>query len=73
MPTAPPAPTPEVYTVAEGDTLSGIATKFGFTVDQILKANPQIKNPNKLAIGDQVTIPDRAGEAVQSAGASALP
>ncbi len=56
-PTEPPAPTPQVYVVAKGDTMSKIAKRFGVTVEQILAANPQIKNPNKIQIGDQVTIP----------------
>lgn len=56
-PTAVPAPTPQVYVVAKGDTMSKIAKKFGLTVEEIMTANPQIKNPNKIKIGDQVTIP----------------
>ena len=52
-----PSPSPTVYTVKAGDLLSRIAKKFGVTVDQIVKANPQIKNPDKLAIGDQLVIP----------------
>jgi len=52
-----PSPSPTVYTVKAGDLLSRIARKFGVTVEQIVKANPQIKNPDKLAIGDQLVIP----------------
>ena len=55
--TAVPAPTPQVYVVAKGDTMSKIATKFKVTVEQLLAANPQIKNPDKIKIGDRVTIP----------------
>jgi spore germination protein len=52
-------PTPEqvVHTVAAGDTLSKIAAQYGVTVDQILEANPSITNPNQIAIGDQIVIP----------------
>ena len=57
LPTPVPAPTPQVYVVAKGDTISKIAAKFGITAEQLLKANPQIKNANKIKIGDQVTIP----------------
>jgi spore coat assembly protein SafA len=56
-PTAVPAPTPQVYTVAKGDTMSKIAKKFGVTVEELLAANPQIKNPDKIKIGDKITIP----------------
>jgi nucleoid-associated protein YgaU len=52
-----PSPSPTVYTVKAGDTLSRIAKKYGVTVDQIVKVNPQIKNPDKLGLGDQLVIP----------------
>jgi hypothetical protein len=56
-PTVPPAPTPQVYVVAKGDTISKIAKKYKLTIDEVLAANPQIKNPNKISIGDEITIP----------------
>jgi len=56
-PTPPPAPTPQVYIVAKGDTVSKIARRFHVTVQQLLAANKQIKDPNKISIGDQITIP----------------
>ena len=56
-PTVPPAPTPQAYVVAKGDNVSKIAKKFGLTVEELMAANPQIKNRNKIAIGDQITIP----------------
>jgi LysM repeat protein len=46
-----------VYTVKSGDTLSKIAAAYGVTVDQILAANPEITNPNKIAVGDKIVIP----------------
>jgi nucleoid-associated protein YgaU len=56
-PTEPPAPTPQLYTVKQGDTISKIAKKFNVTVEALLAANPQIKNPDKIKIGDKITIP----------------
>ncbi len=56
-PTATPLPTPEVYVVAKGDTMSRIAKQFGVTIDEILAVNPQITNPDKITIGDEITIP----------------
>lgn len=56
-PTPTPAPTPQVYVVASGDTLSKIATMFGLTLDEILAANPQITNADRIAIGDEIIIP----------------
>lgn len=55
--TAVPAATPIAYVVVKNDTMSKIAAKFGVTVDQIMAANPKIKNPDKIAIGDSITIP----------------
>lgn len=63
-----PAPTPQVYVVATGDTMSRIAKKFGVTVEQLLAANPQVKNPDKINIGDELTIPVPELEGVPDAG-----
>lgn len=41
---------PSTYKVQAGDTLSGIATKFGVSVAQLQKLNG-IKNPNKIYVG----------------------
>ncbi|MBI4300495.1 MAG: LysM peptidoglycan-binding domain-containing protein [Chloroflexi bacterium] len=48
-----------VYTVQGGDTLFGIAQKFGTTVEAILKAN-DLSSPDKLSIGQKLTIPKKA-------------
>ena len=72
-PATPAAPTPLVYTVVANDTLSGIATKFGVKVSQILAANPQIKNPNQIAIGDQITIPPKPTPVSVAPGSSQAP
>ena len=44
-----------VYTVASGDVLSGIATRFGVTVGQIQQWN-NIKNPDVIRAGQKLTI-----------------
>lgn len=46
------------YIVKPGDTLSKIAMRSGVTLAQLLQANPQIKDPNKIAIGDVLNLPD---------------
>ena len=57
-PTPKPAPTPQVYVIKEGDTLSRIAKRFGLTLDQLLAANKDtIKDPDLIAVGDQIIIP----------------
>ncbi len=45
------------YQVAWGDTLTGIARRFGTSVSTILQANPQISNPNLIYVGQQLEIP----------------
>jgi LysM repeat protein len=42
------------YTVKKGDTLTSIAKKYHMTVKDILKRNPQIKDPNKLYVGQKI-------------------
>lgn len=44
------------YTIRRGDTLSGIAKKFGTTIKQIMEDNPFIKDPNKIYAGDVLKI-----------------
>ncbi len=55
--TPEPVATPETYTIVAGDTISKIAKKFNVTPEDLLAANPQVKNPNKIKVGDQLTIP----------------
>jgi murein DD-endopeptidase MepM/ murein hydrolase activator NlpD len=59
------------YTVAPGDTLGAIASRFGVTVDDLVAVNG-ITDPNLLAVGQVLTIPDGSGIAVAAAGTSAV-
>jgi hypothetical protein len=61
-PTAPPEPSSEVYLIKAGDTLSKVATAFDLTLEELLAANPQITDPDKIAIGDEIIIPARTPE-----------
>jgi LysM repeat protein len=56
-PTPIPEPTPQIYTVKAGDALARIARRFGLTLDQLRAANPDIKDPNKIKVGDKIVIP----------------
>lgn len=44
-------------TIQKGQTLSGIAKSQGTTVDALLKANPSIKDPNKIFAGASLSLP----------------
>ncbi len=44
-----------VYTVAQGDVVSGIAIRFGVTNDQIKQWN-NLKDVNVISIGQKLTI-----------------
>ncbi len=48
----------QVYVVQRGDTLKVIANQFGTTVAEILKLNPQIKDPDLIITGQRILIPD---------------
>lgn len=61
VPTITPSPRPTVYTVVAGDTMSGIAQKFGVSLAALRAANPSIKNVNSIKIGDQINIPAAPG------------
>lgn len=50
------------YTVQKGDTLSSIASRYGTTVDALLKANPNITNPNLIKVGQVINIPGKDDE-----------
>ncbi|HVF22435.1 MAG TPA: LysM peptidoglycan-binding domain-containing protein [Pyrinomonadaceae bacterium] len=46
------------YTVKAGDTLSKIAARNGLTMAQLLQANPQISDPNRINVGDVLNLPN---------------
>ena len=47
-----------IITIQKGQTLSGIAKQHGTTVNDLLKVNPSIKNPNLIYAGsDMIVVP----------------
>ena len=57
------------YIVKAGDTLSKIAARNGTTMAQLLQANPQIKNPDRINVGDVINLPDAQASAPTSSTA----
>lgn len=45
------------YIVQRGDTLSGIARKYGTTVNELVILNRQIQNPNLIFPGERIRVP----------------
>lgn len=45
------------YTVRQGDTLWDIAEKYGVPVREIVRLNPNIKNPNLIKEGEDIDVP----------------
>lgn len=44
------------YEIQSGDTLSAIAKSRGTTVQDLMKLNPAIKDPNKISAGQRLTV-----------------
>jgi len=51
-----PSPTPFTYTVQTGDTISGIALKFGISIDDLQAANPEV-SASAMSVGTVLKIP----------------
>ncbi|MBE2250732.1 MAG: LysM peptidoglycan-binding domain-containing protein [Myxococcus sp.] len=45
------------YQIRSGDTLSGIAARNHTTVAALLRANPQVRNPNLIIAGQRLNLP----------------
>jgi LysM repeat protein len=59
--TIPPSTTKpqRFYEIQEGDTLTGIADRFGVPIQSIMKLNA-IRNQNAIYAGQLIELPDRA-------------
>ena len=52
-----PGESAQTHTIAYGENLSKIAKKYNTTVEALLKANPQIKDANRVNAGTVLNIP----------------
>jgi soluble lytic murein transglycosylase-like protein len=60
-----------VYRVREGDTLAGIAARYGSTVSKLARAN-RLRSPNLIVVGARLVIPNPAPRAGANADAAAV-
>src|SRR5574341_1143096 len=65
-------PTPVTYVVQKGDTLIGIAVKYGVSVEALQAANNGVQ-PEYLSIGAVLVIPGSEGGEVVNVGAAPTP
>lgn len=71
-PVEPPKPVQVVYTVIDGDNLTKIGTAHNVEWQRLWAKNTQLKHPDIIHVGDQITIPfpdevlDRALPAIVS-------
>jgi LysM repeat protein len=65
-------PTPVTYVVQKGDTLIGIAVKYGVSVEALQAANNDVQ-PEFLSIGAVLVIPSPEGGEVVNAGVAPTP
>lgn len=57
VPPMPPVPGVQDYVVQPGDTMFLIAQRYGIPLDVLIRANPQIRNPELIYPGEVIHIP----------------
>ena len=62
IPEPTPAPIQLVYYVNKGDTLSSIAKAHNLTLAKLVSYNPQIKDINKINVGDKIYLSSQTKE-----------
>jgi LysM repeat protein len=60
-----PTPTPLVHIVQSGETMLGIALRYGVDVDDLMIANPDV-NPQIMSVGTELLIPGAGGDPVDT-------
>lgn len=61
-----PTSTPVVHEIKQGETLLGIAIRYGIQLEELKAANPDV-DPRSLSIGQEITIPVREVDETQVA------
>jgi LysM repeat protein len=63
LPPSGPTATPFVHIVQQGETLLGIAIRYGVSLDDLLLVNPDV-DPRILSVGRNISIPGPSGEPI---------
>ncbi|MTI30482.1 LysM peptidoglycan-binding domain-containing protein, partial [Xanthovirga aplysinae] len=50
---------PKTHTVRRGEILGRIKDQYGVRLDQLLRINPQISNPDDIKVGQKILIPGK--------------
>lgn len=70
-PVGPPQPSSGSHTVMTGETLTSIAAMQRTTIQQLIAANPDIVDPNRIFVGQSLVIPGVTVATTPSRAASA--
>ena len=60
-----PTPTPFVHIIQQGETMLGIALRYGVSLEDLILVNPGV-DPGFLTIGQSLRIPGEEGQAVDT-------
>src|SRR5690625_524397 len=61
------------HIVQQGDTVGAIAKRCGLTVEALIAANPDLKDPARISIGQELILPVAAPAEAESADGDATP
>ena len=62
-PQAPPAQTQDrFHNIVSGDNLSTLAARYGTTVQELMRLNPNIRDPNLIRAGERLRLPGAGGQ-----------
>ncbi|MEO1490520.1 MAG: LysM domain-containing protein [Pseudomonadota bacterium] len=58
------------YTIRSGDSLGKVARRCGHTVEALLTANPEIKDPGRISVGQSIVLPGSTVSTVSTSAAN---